>query len=442
MEFITSLVQNNAIAVSAAILIIAYVFIATEKIPKVTIALLGGGLTLVLGLLSQYQRTSDGGLDPHYFINFVDFNVVFLLVSMMIIVSIATRSGMFSWVANEMMKKTKGHPIAIFGSLAVFTAVASAFLDNVTTVILVMPITFAIAKELDINPVPLLITEIIASNIGGTATLIGDPPNIIIGSIAGLSFMDFIKELTVVVVCIFVVNITLLGFIFRKQLVTTPEKMEKVANLDNSNTITDKFLMWRSAIVLLLVIIGFMLHDITHIQTCVTAMIGASVLLLFEKPGKIFEEVEWSTIFFFIGLFIIIGGFEAAGGIKIMADWILNVTNGSQEATANIIIWCSGILSGIIDNIPYTATMAPMLSEISAQMGADYTYPLWWCLSLGACLGGNMTIIGAAANVIVSETSASKGHPIKFMYYLKFGVLVTIISLILSTVYIGIRFLH
>jgi len=442
MEFITSFVQSNAIAVSAAILIIAYVFIATEKIPKVTIALLGGGLTLVLGLLSQYQKTPCGGLDPHYFINFVDFNVVFLLVSMMIIVSIATRSGMFSWVANEMLKKTKGHPIAIFGSLALFTAVASAFLDNVTTVILVMPITFAISKELDINPVPLLITEIIASNIGGTATLIGDPPNIIIGSIAGLSFMDFIKELMVIVACIFVVNIIILGFVFRKQLVTTPEKMEKVANLDNSNTITDKCLMWRSAIVLLLVIIGFMLHDITHIQTCVTAMLGASVLLLFEKPGKIFEEVEWSTIFFFIGLFIIIGGFEAAGGIKIMADWILNVTNGSQEATANIIIWCSGILSGIIDNIPYTATMAPMLSEISAQMGADYTYPLWWCLALGACLGGNMTIIGAAANVIVSETAAAKGYPIKFMYYLKFGVLVTLISLVMSTVYVGIRFLH
>lgn len=440
MEFLTSLVQANAIAVSATILLVAYVFIATEKIPKVTVALLGGGLTLVLGLLSQYQKTSEGGLDPHYFINFVDFNVIFLLVSMMIIVSIATRSGMFTWVANEMLKQTKGKPIAIFVALAFFTAIASAFLDNVTTVILVMPITFAIAKELDINPVPLLITEIIASNVGGTATLIGDPPNIIIGSIGGLSFMDFIKELTIIVVLILIVIVAIMAFIFRKQLVTTPEKMAKVAQIDNSKTITDKFLMWRSAIVLALVIIGFMLHDITHIQTCVTAMIGASVLLLFEKPGKIFEEVEWSTIFFFIGLFIIIGGFEAAGGIKIMASWILNVTNGSEVAMANIILWCSGILSGIIDNIPYTATMAPMLAEISAQTSPEQTYPLWWCLSLGACLGGNMTIIGAAANVIVSETAASKGHPIKFMYYLKYGVLVTFISLAMSTAYIAIRF--
>lgn len=441
MDFLSGFIQNNAVAVSAAILIVSYIFIALEKIPKTTIALLGASITLILGLLSQYQ-TTNGAFDPNYFINFVDFNVIFLLVSMMIIVSICARSGMFNWLANEMLKKTKGHPVKIFFSLAFFTAVASAFLDNVTTVILIMPVTFVIAKELDINPVPFLITEIIASNIGGTATLIGDPPNIIIGSIAGLSFLDFLKELTDIVFYILVVNLLVLAAIFKKQLVTTPDKMTRIANLDNSNTITDKFLLWRSAIVLILVIIGFVLHDITHIQTCVTAMLGASVLLLFEKPGKIFEEIEWNTIFFFIGLFIIIGALDAAGGIKLMADWILNVTHGSQTAASMIIIWCSGILSGIIDNIPYTATMAPMILEIQNQMGTAYAHPLWWCLSLGACLGGNLTIIGAAANVIVSETSAAKGYPIKFMYYLKYGVLVTFISLVMSTLYIGIRFLH
>ncbi len=442
MEFVTAFIQSNAIAVSAAILIIAYIFIAIEKIPKTTIALLCGSITLILGLLSQYQTTGDGAFDPRYFINFIDFNVIFLLVSMMIIVSICARSGMFNWIANAMLKKTKGHPVKIFFALAIFTAIASAFLDNVTTVILIMPVTFVIAKELDINPIPFLITEIMASNIGGTATLIGDPPNIIIGSVAGLSFLDFLKELTGIVALILIVNVIILAFIFKKQLVTTADKMEKVANLDNSNTITDKFLLWRSAIVLVLVIIGFVLHDVTHIQTSITAMLGASVLLLFEKPAKIFEEVEWSTIFFFIGLFIIIGALDAAGGIKLMADWILHVTHGSQTAASMIVIWCSGILSGVIDNIPYTATMAPMLLEIQNQMGAAYAHPLWWCLSLGACLGGNMTIIGAAANVIVSETAAGKGHPIKFMYYLKYGVLVTFVSLVLSTLYIGIRFLH
>ena len=441
MEHLHALVQSHAVVVSAAILLIAYVFIALEKIPKVTIALLGAALTIVLGLVSQNKLLGDS-INPHYFINFVDFNVIFLLVSMMIIVSIATRSGMFNWIANELLRLTKGHPKLVLLTLGIFTAVTSAFLDNVTTVILIMPVTFFIAKQLDINPLPFLITEIFASNIGGTATLIGDPPNIIIGSAAGLSFMDFLKELTGVVAVILIVIVLLMMFIFRKSLKAAPDKMEAVANLDNSKTITDFPLMIRSAIVLVLVILGFVSHDVTHIETCVSAMLGASFLLLFEKPQDILCDVEWNTIFFFIGLFIIIGGLEASGGISLMAKWILNVTQGSQEATAMIILWASGFISGIIDNIPYTATMTPMLLAIQKTMGADYTYPLWWCLSLGACLGGNMTIIGAAANVIVSETSAHNGYPIPFMKFLKYGVITMIISLVISSVYIYLRFLH
>ena len=413
MEHLHALVQSHAVVVSAAILLIAYVFIALEKIPKVTIALLGAALTIVLGLVSQNKLLGDN-INPHYFINFVDFNVIFLLVSMMIIVSIATRSGMFNWIANELLRLTKGHPKLVLLTLGIFTAVTSAF----------------------------LITEILASNIGGTATLIGDPPNIIIGSAAGLSFMDFLKELTGVVAVILIVIVLLMMFIFRKSLKAAPDKMEAVANLDNSKTITDYPLMIRSAIVLVLVILGFVSHDVTHIETCVSAMLGASFLLLFEKPKDILCDVEWNTIFFFIGLFIIIGGLEASGGISLMAKWILNVTQGSQEATAMIILWASGFISGIIDNIPYTATMTPMLLAIQKTMGADYTYPLWWCLSLGACLGGNMTIIGAAANVIVSETSAHNGYPIPFMKFLKYGVITMIISLVISSVYIYLRFLH
>lgn len=441
MEHLHSIVQSNAVIISAAILFIAYIFIALEKIPKVTIALLGAGLTILLGLVSQ-TKLVDGAINANYFINFVDFNVIFLLVSMMIIVSIATRSGMFNWIANELLKLTKGHPKTVLFTLGVFTAVASAFLDNVTTVILIMPVTFFVAKHLDINPLPFLITEIFASNIGGTATLIGDPPNIIIGSAAGFSFMDFLNELTGVVLVILLIIVGLMTFIFRKQLKATPEKMEAVANLDNSKTITDYPLMIRSAIILGLVILGFVLHDITHVETCITAMLGASILLLFEKPKDILVDVEWNTIFFFIGLFIIIGGVEASGGIAIMAKWILDVTHGSQQATAMIILWASGFVSGIIDNIPYTATMSPMLLEIQKTMGADYTFPLWWCLSLGACLGGNMTIIGAAANVIVSETAAHEGHPIAFMRFLKYGLMTMIISLAISSVYVYLRFLH
>ncbi len=441
IEHLHEIVQAHGVVVSASILLIAYVFIALEKIPKVTIALLGAAITILLGLVSQ-SKLVDGGINAHYFINFVDFNVIFLLVSMMIIVSIATRSGMFNWIANELLRLTKGHPKLVLFTLGIFTAVTSAFLDNVTTVILIMPVTFFIAKQLDINPLPFLITEIFASNIGGTATLIGDPPNIIIGSAAGLSFMAFLKELTGVVSVILMVVVLLMMFIFRKSLKATPEKMAVVANLDNSKTITDYPLLIRSAIVLVLVILGFVLHDITHIETCVTAMLGASVLLLFEKPKDILCDVEWNTIFFFIGLFIIIGGLEASGGIALMAQWILKVTQGSQEATAMIILWASGFISGIIDNIPYTATMTPMLLEIQKTMGADYTYPLWWCLSLGACLGGNMTIIGAAANVIVSETSAHNGYPIPFMKFLKYGVVTMIFSLVISSGYIYLRFLH
>ena len=440
MESLFALFQTHAMGISAWILIFAYVFIATEKIPKVTVALVGASITLLMGLLS-HNKMIGTNLDPHYFINFIDFNVIFLLVSMMIIVNIATRSGMFNWVANEMLKATKGHPKLIFFSLALFTAVVSAFLDNVTTVILILPVTFVIAEKLDINPIPFLVTEFVASNIGGTATLIGDPPNIIIGSAAGFSFMDFVNELTGIIAIIFLCITSLMLFIYRKQMVTQPEKMTEIANLDNSSTITDKNLMIRSLIVLFLVILGFVTHDITHIQTCVCAMAGASILLLFEKPTKILESVEWNTIFFFIGLFIIIGALEASGGIALMAKWLLNITHGSESALAMVILWGSGILSGIIDNIPYTATMAPMISSIQSQMGADYAFPLWWCLALGACLGGNMTIIGAAANVIVTEAAAAKGYKIEFLKYLKYGILVTFISLLLSSIYVYLRFL-
>lgn len=440
MELIHNFVSAHNVLISAGLLILAYIFIAAERIPKVTIALLGAGVTIFLGLVSQ-TKAVDGVLNPHYFINFVDFNVIFLLVSMMIIVSITTRSGVFNYIANELLKHTKGHPIAILVALGIFTAVTSAFLDNVTTVILIMPVTFFIARQLEIDPLPFLLTEIFSSNIGGTATLIGDPPNIIIGSAAHFSFMDFVVNLTLPIAIILFLVLGILTLLFKKKLHADPDKMQEVANIDNSKTITDKNLMIRSMSVLGLVILGFVTHDITHIETCVAAMLGASFLLLFEKPTDILRDVEWNTIFFFIGLFIIIGGVEASGGIKLMAEWILRVTDGSQEAASMLILWASGIISGIIDNIPYTATMSPMLVEIQKSMGADYTVPLWWCLSLGACLGGNLTMIGAAANVIVSEAAAKEGHPIAFLRFMKYGVLVVLISLVISSIFIKIAYL-
>lgn len=428
MAGLESFISEHSMIISGIILLVAYFFIATEKIPKVTIALFGAALTLMLGLI------------PHHDVfHHIDFSVVFLLVSMMIIVHIAARSGVFSWLAFELLKLTRGKPKLVLLALAIFTAVFSAFLDNVTTVVLLLPITFVIARELKVDPVPMLITEIIASNIGGTATLIGDPPNIIIGSAAGFSFMDFVNELTPIVAAIFVVSISLIIFLFRKDLKSCPEQMEHVANLDNSQTITDKPLMIRSIIVLGFVVLGFLLHDTLNLEAYVVAMMGASALLLFETPRQIIHDVEWMTIFFFVGLFIIIGGLEATGGIEAMASGLLSLTKGDVNVTTMIILWSSGLLSAIVDNIPYTVTMAPLISSLG-ESGMNI-YPLWWSLSLGACLGGNATIIGAAANVIVSEAAHSAGHPISFVRYMKYGIIVTLISLGMSSVYLYFRFL-
>ena len=444
---IENFVTQHGMAISGAILIAAYVFIATEKIQKSVVALVGAALTLLLGLLPFHSHfDSSTGVYVKSVFEYISFDVIFLLIGMMILVNIASKSGVFKWMALQILKATKGHPKLVLFALAGFTAVASAFLDNVTTVVLMMPVTFVIAKEFETDPVPFLIAEVLASNIGGTATLIGDPPNIIIGARAGLSLMDFLYDLTGIVALIFLVSISILIFMFRKGLKATPEKMAHIANIDNSKTITNKPLMIRSMITLVLVITGFVTHDMTGIPAYAFALAGAAFLLLFEKPKEIYEDVEWLTIFFFVGLFIIIGGFEANGGISFLADKLIQLTQGSLTAATMFILWGSGILSGIIDNIPYTATMAPLIAEVQHTIpfaGTEHMHhPLWWALSLGACLGGNLTIIGAAANVIVSETAASKNYPITFMRFMKYGALVTFISLTLSSLYLYFRYLH
>ncbi len=419
-------IQTYGMIISFSILAIAYVFIATEKIPKMTVALVGAGITLLLGLV--------GGREAF---QYIDFNVIFLLVSMMIIVGVSAKSGMYDWVAIELLKLTKGKPLLILSALALFTAVVSAFLDNVTTVILIMPVTFIIAKQFNISPVPFLISEVLASNIGGTATLIGDPPNIIIGSKAGLSFLDFLITLTPVISVILFCAICILCFLFRKHLIVDKSLISNALNLSNEGTIKNKNLMIRSLIILALVIFGFVTHDITHIETYVSALAGASILLLFENPKEVLKEVEWNTLAFFVGLFIIIGGIEATGGIHFLAQKLIEVTSGSNQLASMFILWGSGIFSGFIDNIPYTATMAPLIADMSSSM--DVT-PLWWSLSLGACLGGNFTIIGAAANVIVSENANAKGHNIPFLYFMKYGAIISIISLIISSIYLQMKY--
>ena len=440
MTYLQTFAEQYNVWISAGILLLAYIFIATEKMPKVTVALIGAVATIAFGLVSQ-EKFTGGKINSDYFINFVDFNVIFLLISMMVIVAITASSGVFERGAAFMLKLAGGGAMRAMFVLGIFTAVLSAFLDNVTTVILVIPMTFSIAEKFKMSPVPFLLLEVFASNIGGTATLIGDPPNIIIGSAANLSFSDFINQLSGIVIAILLVVTSTIIFIFRKQLRAAPRLSKETLDQFVANTPIQKKKAIRSLAVLALVIVGFIARDQIGLDTCVVAILGASVLLLFEKPSNIFREVEWNTILFFIGLFVIIGGLEASGGIKMMANALVSATEGSRGLTSMIILWGSGIISGFIDNIPFTATMAPMISQIQATVGVEYAKPLWWCLSLGACLGGNLTIIGAAANVIVSENAAQHGHTIKFLEFFKYGIIVVSISLVMSSAYIWLRFL-
>lgn len=409
------------------ILIAAYISIAIEKIPKAITALIGASLVVLLKVLEQHEAFT-----------YIDFNVIFLLAGMMIIVNVTKRTGVFRWMAFETVRIAKGHPIKILIIFSIITAIFSALLDNVTTVLLIAPITLVVAKELGISPFPYFIAEILASNIGGTATLIGDPPNIMIGSAANLDFMDFVFNLAPVVLVIFIVFLVMIYFIFRKELVVTEELMNHLAQIDNSKTITNKKLLTQCLVVLFFVVLGFIFHGALHYEASTIAMSGAAVLLLFESPKEIIEEIEWTTIFFFIGLFIIIGGVEKVGLIDLLAEKALELTSGDQTLTTILILWVSAILSAIIDNIPYTATMIPMVEQLGLHMPIE---PLWWSLALGACLGGNGTIIGASANVIVCDISTSSGTPITFMKFLKYGLVVMFMSLIISTAYLYLVYL-
>lgn len=413
---------------ASLILIIAYILIAWEIIPKVTAAMLGASAMLLL------QHAPAEKVFAH-----IDFAVIFLLIGMMIIVHITSRSGVFNWLGIEILKRTYGNPKIILVALASLTAVLSAFLDNVTTVVLMLPIIYNVTNQLKINPIPFLITMILASNIGGTATLIGDPPNILIGTAANLSFMDFLVELTPVVMVTFIASMFVLLFYYRRDLHAKPEYRTILEGLSSKGIITDKPLMFRYLAVLFVVIAGFMLHEFIPVDAYIWALFGASILLLGEKPKHIMNEVEWTTIFFFIGLFIIIGGFAEAGGIKMLSTAVLDLTQGNLQATTFLILWASGLMSAVIDNdnIPYTITMIPMIHNLYGVM--DLT-PLWWSLSLGACLGGNATLVGAAANVIVSESSCHCGHPIKLLTFMKIGVIITTLSLVISSIYLYLRF--
>ncbi len=418
--------------VAASIFLITYIVIISEKFNKAVVALLGASLMIFAGILSQ-ERAVAG----------VDFNTIGLLTGMMIIVAIAQKTGMFQYVAIKSAKLVKGEPWWILVMLSLTTAVFSAFLDNVTTVLLIVPITLLICDELKINPYPFLFMEIFASNIGGTATLIGDPPNIMIGGAAKLTFMDFVLNVAPIIPVITIATIIPMKFIFGKKMIVEERLKLGIMKFNESDAIRDVSLLKKSIIVLLTVIFGFIFHHQIHMQPATIAMSGAAILLLIsgENLHEIFKEVEWVTIFFFVGLFMVVTGIEETGLIKLMAEKVMSMTGGDMVKTAFAITWMSAIASAFVDNIPFVATMIPMIKDIGDIVGNEEAIkPLWWSLSLGACLGGNGSIIGASANVIVAGFLERSGSKIKFLEFMKLAFPLMLMSILISWVYIYIRY--
>lgn len=412
---------------SAIIFVTAYLFIIFEVVDRVIVALSGATLMILVGVISQGTAFSEK----------IDYNTLVLLISMMIIVMITKRTGVFEFLAIKTVKIARGEPIMILILLSLITGVLSALLDNVTTILLVLPLTFNVCKDLHISPIPMMISEVFASNIGGTATLIGDPPNIMIGSAVGLNFMDFILNTTPIILIILPITTLIFAWLYRKKMHATKEDKEKVLKMDEFAAIKDHKLLSKSLIVLCLTIVGFLLHGMLGLESATIALTGATLLLLVSgvRPEKILEEVEWKTIFFFGGLFIMVGGIEEAGIIKMIAQGVIDVTHGDPFLTMIAILWVSAIASAFIDNIPFVATMIPMIKDLGVLTGMTLS-PLWWALSLGACLGGNGTIIGASANVVASGMAEEMGHKITFKAYMKISFPVMILTIVMATGYL------
>jgi Na+/H+ antiporter NhaD/arsenite permease-like protein len=411
-----------------ALFAVALATIATERIDRTKVALLGA----VVLLLTQ-------SIDQETAIHAVDWNTLGLLAGMMIVVRLTETTGMYTFLAIRAGQLSRGRPLAVALSLAGATAVLSAFLDNLTTVLLMVPITFLLADALEIDPIPLVLMEVFASNIGGTATLIGDPPNILIAGHTGLSFMSFIVNLAPLVVVTFAIVIPLLFLTYRHRLRIAPEARDRVMELDARRSIEDPDELRRTLPILLLTVAAFFVHKQLHVEPATVALAGATIMLLVSRQSmeKALAGIEWPTLFFFMGLFVMVGALEEHGAIQKLADGIASVTAGDRSAELLGILWVSGIASGIVDNIPFTATMIPVVE----QLGGHHDPAYWWALALGACFGGNATLIAAAANVAAAGMAARAGRPIAFMQFLKAGIPVTIGSLLLATAYVAVRYL-
>ena len=403
--------------------------IITGKVHN-TVASLTGAACLVLTHILSIEDCIDA----------VDVETICILVGMMLLVAVIKNSGIFEYIAIKAAKIAKGRPWPIMVIFILITAVCSGMLDNVTTVLLVGPMTLAITNILKVDPVPYIITQIMASNIGGTATLIGDPPNIMIGSAAKLSFVDFILNTGVATILVIIVGLICMYFIYGRKLFVEDEAIAKVMQLDENKAIKDRKLMHESVIIIILVALCFIFHDQLGVQSCTVAIAAACIMLLIggQEPEEIISEVEWPTILFFIGLFIVVGGMKKVGVIIMLANGLISITHGNMVVTMMVILWVSAIVSSFLDNIPFVATLIPMILTMQSE-GMDVT-PIWWALSLGACLGGNGTLIGASANVVLSGISKNNGHPITFGQYFKIGFPMMILSIAVCSVFLLIRF--
>ena len=428
--------------VAVSILLVVYGVIMAEKFNRAVLSLLGAGLMVLCGVLTQQQAIAG-----------IDFNTIGLLTGMMIIVTISQKTGMFQYVAIKSAKVVKGSPWGILVMLSIVTAVFSAFLDNVTTVLLIAPVTLLITDALDVRPYPYLFAQIFASNIGGASTLIGDPPNIMIGSAAKLSFTDFILNLAPITPLIFLITLGFIWLMFGRDLKATDEKKALIMQFNENEALQDIPLLKKSLFVLFAVIAGFSVAHSFHLEPATIAMFGAALLLLLQTFGQpvhdkdhayeaVMAEVEWTTIFFFVGLFVIVTGVEHTGVIAMLGQKTVELTNGDFNATLGAILWVSAIASALIDNIPFVATMIPLVHSMADTFGGtEAIVPIWWALALGACLGGNGSLIGASANLIVAGFAQRAGHPIYFLQFMKHAFLLMLMSIGISHIYLYLRYL-
>jgi Na+/H+ antiporter NhaD/arsenite permease-like protein len=412
------------------IFVAVYALIATERLDKTLAALLGGTVVVLLGIVSQESAFEA-----------IDLNVIFLLAGMMILAGILRRTGFFQWLAIRSVRIAGGEPYRLLIVLSVVSALISAFLDNVTTVVLLAPVTLYIAGVLRVSPVPFLISEILASNIGGTATLIGDPPNILIGSAAGLGFVEFLLNLGPVAVLILIAFLFATRFLFRGDLEVQGDVRAGVLALDEREVLTDIPLLRWSLAIIALTILGFVFAVPLGLETGTIALFGATLLTVISRidVATVLEEIEWPTLFFFIGLFMLVSAIVEVGIIDALAELLIDLTGGDATVTTIGLLWLSAIASAIVDNIPYTTTMIPVVERLGAS-GIPIE-PLWWSLALGACLGGNATIVGASANVVGANLAGRAGHPIGFATFFRYGFLVALVSIVIATVYLYVRYL-